>query len=268
MEYRIPESPNINYESLVATLESMLLYQREELLRLLATASPFSAYGQKEALQSSNTGYLQGFLRAGNQFEKVNDFGGDNLLAFNFGSRKLIADGKRLTWVPNLDKNSTIPAWLRYAYGEIGTTEIKGPRHNPRVVEYQSVTALKADNDEEAWCGAFVAWCINKAGLPLPAVPERAKDWKNWSSGMIISRPVYGCLVVLERRGGGHVGFAVGKNAKNELLLLGGNQGDQVSIRPTHGQVVGYVWPKDNPTPAFAKFLTRLDTTATAASYR
>ena len=268
MEYRITDSPTINYESLVVTLEWMLKNQREELLRLLDKSNPFSGYSNKESLQSSHTGNLLSFFQAGNEMRKVNEIGGDSLLTFNFGSRKLVANGKLLKWYPNRDIDSTIPSWLRYAHAEIGTAEIKGLVHNLRIVEYQSVTSFKAKDDEEAWCGAFVGWCIKKAGLPLPKIPERAKSWKNWTSGMEISQPAYGCLVVLERTGGGHVGFAVGRDENKKLLLLGGNQGDKVSIRPTNGHVLDYVWPNDKPVSKFDKLLTRMDTTVGGNSYR
>ena len=62
--------------------------------------------------------------------------------------------------------------------------------------------------------------------------------------GKRLTKPAYGCLVVFTRQGGGHVGFVVGKDKAGNLLVLGGNQGNRVSIAafPT-SRVAAYVWP-------------------------
>ena len=49
---------------------------------------------------------------------------------------------------------------------------------------------------------------------------------------MPLQAPTVGCVVVFEREGGGHVGLVVGADTKGRLLVLGGNQGDAVSIAP------------------------------------
>jgi uncharacterized protein (TIGR02594 family) len=74
-------------------------------------------------------------------------------------------------------------------------------------------------------------------------------DW----GGVSLNFPVYGCVVVLWRgsREGvlGHVGFFVGMQDQN-LLLLGGNQGNEVSIRPYPKQrVLGLRWLLGFPLP-------------------
>lgn len=42
--------------------------------------------------------------------------------------------------------------------------------------------------------------------------------------------PELGCIVVFTRQGGGHVGFAVGRDKFGNLLILGGNQSDAMTI--------------------------------------
>ena len=57
-----------------------------------------------------------------------------------------------------------------------------------------------------------------------------------------------GCVVVYERKGGGHVGFVVGKDQKGNLMTLGGNQGDRVSVLPfEQSRALGYRWPSNYP---------------------
>ena len=76
----------------------------------------------------------------------------------------------------------------------------------------------------------------------------RAKDWLNW--GQKIIQPCVGCIVVFERDGGGHVGFVVGQDANNNLMVLGGNQGDAVKVSPFNlTRVIDYRWPIEYPIP-------------------
>jgi uncharacterized protein (TIGR02594 family) len=52
------------------------------------------------------------------------------------------------------------------------------------------------------------------------------------SFGKAIDKPVMGSIAIKKRgRGGGHVGFVVGQSSTGKyLFILGGNQGDSVSI--------------------------------------
>jgi len=138
--------------------------------------------------------------------------------------------------------------WIVEALNCIGTTEIKGLKHNSKILGWlQSLRAWWSD-DETPWCGTFAAHCIKTAGLSLPKHWYRAKDWLNW--GAPISVPAHGCIVVFDRKGGGHVGFVVGKDKLGNLLVLGGNQGDAVNIRAFPiTRVSGYRWPKELPVP-------------------
>ena len=48
----------------------------------------------------------------------------------------------------------------------------------------------------------------------------------------------------MSRTGGGHVGFVVGEDDKGNILLLGGNQGNRVSIASfPKTRITAYVWP-------------------------
>jgi uncharacterized protein (TIGR02594 family) len=132
--------------------------------------------------------------------------------------------------------------WIDEAKSHKGLKEIKGLQTNLTIKSW--LIKLKAwwNDDETAWCGTFVAHCIKSAGIQLPKHWYRALDWLNW--GVEISAPCYGCIVVFNRKGGGHVGFCVGKDKTGRLLILGGNQGDAVSIIPfSTDRVAGYRMP-------------------------
>lgn len=71
---------------------------------------------------------------------------------------------------------------------------------------------------------------------------ESANSYLDW--GNELKEPAYGCIAILSRSGGGHVGFVVGKNAAGDLMILGGNQADEVNIKAfPRSRVTGYRWP-------------------------
>lgn len=134
-------------------------------------------------------------------------------------------------------------AWMEYALAQIGTREIKGPKHEPRIVAWwKAIKRGGIKDDETPWCAAFVGACLEHAGLKSTRF-ESAKSYLKW--GRALAMPTYGCVVVFTRQGGGHVGFVVGRDAAGNLMVLGGNQGDAVNIRPFPlGRVTGYRWPE------------------------
>lgn len=132
--------------------------------------------------------------------------------------------------------------WIEEARKHIGLREIKGQKHSTVITNW--LVRLKAwwKDDETPWCGVFAAHCMQSARFDIPKHWYRAKDWLTW--GVVIAEPAYGAIVVFERKGGGHVGFVVGKDRSGNLLVLGGNQGDAVNIRAFPlNRVSGYRWP-------------------------
>jgi len=140
-------------------------------------------------------------------------------------------------------------AWLDNAARYIGEREIKGGKHNPKIVQWwKDIGAPWFTDDETAWCGAFVGGVLKEAGFAVPAkgAGASARAWNDY--GVKLSKPAVGCIVVFSRDGGGHVGFVVGKDQKGNLMVLGGNQGDAVNIKPfALNRVVGYRWPSIYP---------------------
>lgn len=144
--------------------------------------------------------------------------------------------------------------WVDEARKLIGTTEIKGVKHNPLIVEMWKVgftatgqahrlTEKVWQNDETAWCGGCMAYVFAKAGLNhhIPKSFPLARSWA--MVGTKLTRPAYGCVVVFARNGGGHIGLCVGKDKNGNLMILGGNQADQVNIKPfAISRVIAYRW--------------------------
>lgn len=142
-----------------------------------------------------------------------------------------------------MTKQSELP-WLTEARKHIGLAEIPGKQHNPTITNW--LIKLKAwwRDDETPWCGVFVAHCLRSANRAIPKHWYRAKEYANY--GTRLSKPAYGCIAVMSRQGGGHVGFVVGEVSKGgDLLILGGNQGNKVSIaRFPRSRITAYVWPE------------------------
>lgn len=119
--------------------------------------------------------------------------------------------------------------WIQTAFSNIGVHEIKGPKTNPEIAKWLKALGAWYDDDETAWCGTFVAWCLKSAGVKYAKAWYRALDYCNY--GVKLSKPCYGCVAIKSRSGGGHVCFVVGRDKKTgKLVVLGGNQSDQVCL--------------------------------------
>lgn len=138
------------------------------------------------------------------------------------------------------------PSWIIEAQRHIGQREIKGVNHNPLILRWwKAVKRGGIKTDEVPWCAAFVGAMLEAVGI-VSSRFESAKSYLDW--GRPLDSPVFGCVVVFQRDGGGHVGFVVGRDRAGNLLVLGGNQGDAVSIAAfDRARVVGYRWPTGVP---------------------
>lgn len=138
-------------------------------------------------------------------------------------------------------------SWIAEARKHIGVKEIPGPKNNSVIQGW--LRNLKAwwDQDSVAWCGVFCAQVLQACKLSYPKEWYRAKAYL--SMPVKLDKPAYGCIVVFDRAGGGHVGFVVGVDRFDNLMVLGGNQGDCVCIKPfSRDRAVGYRWPNLYPT--------------------
>lgn len=141
-----------------------------------------------------------------------------------------------------------VAPWMPTAQEEIGQQEIKGSKHNSRIIEYHATTGEFKD-DETAWCSSFVNWVMEEAGYEGTG-SARALSWKDWGSE--VEDPVYGAIAVIDWGGGkGHVGFVTGVDGDEVIVMLGGNQSDQVKeSRFKKSVIVSYRIPSDYTPPA------------------
>lgn len=145
------------------------------------------------------------------------------------------------------------PAWMAIAKKELGQEEVSGPQANPRIVEYDSTTTLKATSDEVPWCSSFANWCIYQARKVDSSIDEEthsaaAASWRHW--GKELEYGCYGCIVVFDRVGGNHVAFYLSED-EDGVTVLGGNQGDKVSkAHFPWSAVTNFRWPNSWEVPA------------------
>lgn len=140
-------------------------------------------------------------------------------------------------------------SWVKIARDKIGTYEIVGRQHNPIILAMWK-TAFEAKgqrswviDDETPWCGGFTGFAFASIGLgaKIPTQFPRALAWAE--AGTKLDKPAYGCVVVFTRKGGGHVGIVVGKDKFGNIMVLGGNQSNHVSIAPfDRSRVHAYRW--------------------------
>ena len=138
--------------------------------------------------------------------------------------------------------------WMAIAETYLGISEIKGAKHNPDVVEMFALSGFSGVKDDETpWCAAFVGAVLHLAGLGRrDGINLAARSFESYGVGL--PEPLYGCVGVKKRAGGkswqGHVGFVVGAN-EAQIFLLGGNQGDKVSIAAfKRSEFTAFRWPE------------------------
>lgn len=143
-------------------------------------------------------------------------------------------------------------AWIADAKKYIGVKEIKGPHHNSHILKWWKDIGTSFHDDETPWCGAFVGGVLSEVGIKPPAGGASARSYLKMK--VKLDKPAVGCVVIFWRGspkgGNGHVAFVIGQDQHGNLMCLGGNQGDTVSVKPFgKDRVLGYRWPGIYPYP-------------------
>lgn len=123
-------------------------------------------------------------------------------------------------------------ALIEKAFREIGTKEISGSKHNPKIVNYAKEAGFTYIKDDETpWCSIFLNYLAKKVGLEHSG-KANARSWLH--VGLPVMDPEPEDIVIYWRESPdsymGHVGIYMGYSQdKSRIYTLGGNQGNMVS---------------------------------------
>ena len=133
---------------------------------------------------------------------------------------------------------------IEIALKEYGVSEIPGPKHQKRILDYaHAIEETWVKTDETSWCSIFLSFIALKAGKPYPRKkPATARSWL--TVGTPVTEPRLGDVVIFWRVSKnswqGHVGIFI-RESKNHIWVLGGNQDNQVCIKPySKDRLLGY----------------------------
>jgi len=140
------------------------------------------------------------------------------------------------------------PAWIAIGRKFLGLHEAPGTADNPLIARmYADAGSPGVVHDSVPWCAAFVSAMIERAGV-RSARTLWAPSYAQY--GQKLDAPIYGCIGVKLRHGGGHVTFIVGANG-DRVFGLGGNQGDAVSVAAfAKDDFIAWRWPQGVALPA------------------
>lgn len=118
---------------------------------------------------------------------------------------------------------------------------------NPNILASYKAVGCSQNSDTVPWCAAFAGSLLKSSGIKsLKTLSSLA--YKGFGTSVDVSKPDtwrLNDIVVFSRKGGGHIGFFRGFNkANNSVLILGGNQSDnltEVGFKITEAFPVVYV---------------------------
>lgn len=141
------------------------------------------------------------------------------------------------------------PPWLTLARAELHkvTREIRGEAVNEIIAGYYETMGVPrhlVDDDHQPWCAVFASAILKRCNIAPPRRFRSARAFMLWGKPCE-QQPGAICVLWRDDPKGphGHVGFFLYEK-DGRVFLLGGNQGNQVSV---HGfpveRVLGYRRP-------------------------
>lgn len=138
------------------------------------------------------------------------------------------------------------PLWLTAALSYVGTKEFAGSRDNQTIIDWAKLEggdiAKSYTHDSIPWCALFANHCLTKVGLPgtetLWALDfnsdlMRERTGHGWPA-VRLQGPAVGAFAPMLRNGGGHIIQIVGRAKNGNVMGVGGNQSDAVSVVEFH----------------------------------
>ena len=123
----------------------------------------------------------------------------------------------------------------------IGTQEVNGQLDNPQVMAWLTTDNTWPEHDEVPWCSGFVNWVCKIMRAPR-SKSLMARSWLGVGRPIRLEEARAGWDVCIFSRGGenepgpdvldapGHVAFFSALGDEKMVFVLGGNQGNKVSV--------------------------------------
>jgi uncharacterized protein (TIGR02594 family) len=146
------------------------------------------------------------------------------------------------------------PLWLEAGLQLLNTKEVPGAKDNPIIIDWArdegGAIAKEYTHDVIPWCALFWNHCLTKAGLKGTETLWALDFAGNWPSVRLAGMAV-GAFAPMVRDGGGHIIVIVGRDQHGNIMGLGGNQSDKVSIVPFPISRLnqGFWWPAGEILP-------------------
>jgi len=165
-------------------------------------------------------------------------------------------DGAPLTnnLTPIIKEEISRPLWLEAGIKLVGLKETLGNKDNKTIIDWAKEEGGDISetytHDSIPWCALFANHILTKAGLKGTETLWALDFAGKWPS-VKLGGPAVGAFAPMLRNGGGHIIVVVGKDQRGNIMGLGGNQSDQVSIIPFPVSRLnkGFWWPKDVSPP-------------------
>lgn len=157
--------------------------------------------------------------------------------------------------IPTLDHvEITRPLWLEAGLRYLGTKEFSGSRDNPTIIDWAKEEggdiAENYNHDSIPWCALFANHILTKVGLKGTETLWALDFAGKWPC-VRLAGPAVGAFAPMKRQGGGHIMVIVGRDQLGNIMGLGGNQSDAVTIAPFAVSRLnqGFYWPKGPSLP-------------------
>lgn len=151
------------------------------------------------------------------------------------------------------------PLWLQAGLALLGTKEFSGGRDNPVILDWARVEGGNIEkaytHDSIPWCALFANYILTKASLPGTETLWALDFAGKWPAKRLADIAV-GAFAPMVRDGGGHIMVVVGRDQHGNVMGLGGNQSDAVTIAPFARSRLnkGFWWPESVALPAATGF--------------
>lgn len=157
--------------------------------------------------------------------------------------------------LPTLDHMEiTRPLWLEAGLKYLGTKEFAGGKDNPVIIDWAKEEggdiASEYTHDSIPWCALFANHILTKVGLKGTETLWALDFAGKWPC-IRLAGPAVGAFAPMKRQGGGHIMVIVGRDQLGNIMGLGGNQSDAVTIAPFAVSRLnqGFYWPKGPSLP-------------------